>query len=162
MVRPLLPSEVHLGPGTEFGPLVGSAKGTFSPLFMPNPWTLLCLRGALEQLNAAGPRGLKGCRTELRFRQKNVPELLELEIVPYGLLHPDCLPPDRSPTCRTCGRESFSRPEDPILDEASLPKDFDLFRVANWPTMIIGGERFKEAVERLELEGVICRELPLR
>jgi hypothetical protein len=38
----------------------------------------------------------------------------------------------------------------------------DLFRLSNWPPMIIANERFKDAVNRLELDGVVFRELPLR
>jgi uncharacterized double-CXXCG motif protein len=162
IVRPVMPPGVPLEPGTEIGPLVGTASGTFSPLFMQNPWTLLARREALEQLQTEGLNGLKSCRTELRFRKKNPPELLELEIHPHGLLHPDCLPPDRKPPCETCGREGFSRPEELLLDTASLPTHTDLFRLANWTTMIISTERFAEAVRRLDLSGVVFKELPLR
>ncbi len=162
LVRPLMPSGIPLWPGTAIGPLVGTATGTFTAFALPNPWTLLAQRAPLEQLQAEGVRGLKGCRTELRFRRKSPPELLELEIHPQGRLHPDCLPPDRPPTCETCGREGFSRPEEPLLDAASLPTHTDLFRVGNWTTMIIASERFEEAVRRLGLSGIVFRELPLR
>ncbi|HLL02645.1 MAG TPA: double-CXXCG motif protein [Myxococcaceae bacterium] len=162
IVRPLMPPGVPLEPGTEIGPLVGTASGTFTPLFMQNPWTLLALREALEQLQAEGLRGLKGCRTELRFRKKTPPELLELEIHPHGRLHDDCLPPDRKPPCETCGRQGFTRPEELLLDAASLPTHTDLFRLANWTTMIMATERFAETARRLDLNGVIFKELPLR
>ncbi|HSP81342.1 MAG TPA: double-CXXCG motif protein, partial [Myxococcaceae bacterium] len=98
---------------------------------------------------------------ELRFRQKNPPELLELEILPRGRLHPSCTP-KRPPPCPKCGRDSFTLPEDPILDAASLPRDTDLFRLADFETVIIGSEQFVESVRRLELEDVAPRELPLR
>lgn len=162
IVRPLMPPGVPLGPGTEIGPLVGTASGTFTPLFMQNPWTLLARREALERLQAEGLRGLKGCRTELRFRKKTPPELLELEIHPHGRLHDDCLPHDRKPPCETCGRQGFTRPEELLLDAASLPTHTDLFRLANWTTMIMATERFAETTRRLGLSGVIFKELPLR
>jgi uncharacterized double-CXXCG motif protein len=119
-------------------------------------------RDTLERLQAEGLRGLLGCRTELRWRQKNPPELLELQIEPHGRLHPDCLPPDLPPPCATCGRVAFRLPEQPILDAASLPADLDLFRVGNFATVIVGTERFMEAVRRLELDGITFRELPTR
>jgi uncharacterized double-CXXCG motif protein len=123
---------------------------------------MLARRDALERLQADGVRGLLGCRTELRFRQKDPPELLELQIEPHGRLHPDCIPPDEPPPCVTCGRFGLARPDEPILDAASLPPELDLFRVGNFATMIIGTERFMEAVQRLELHGITFRELQTR
>jgi uncharacterized double-CXXCG motif protein len=162
-VRPLVPPGVPLQPGTKFGPLVGTAQGEFGPLLMYYPWDLLMMREALEQLQAAGVQGLKGCRTELRFRRKNPPELLQLELLPRGQLHPDCLPADRLAPCAKCGRIGWSLPDEPILDAASLPEDLDLFRVGDFTTMIIGSERFVEAVRRLGFEqDILFRELPLR
>ncbi|RKG99283.1 hypothetical protein D7V97_31890 [Corallococcus sp. CA053C] len=73
--------------------------------------------------DAAHKWGLLGARTELRFRQKT--------------------PPD-------------------ILDEASLPTDTDLFRVGNFATVIIGTDRFKDAVEQGGWTGISFRELPVR
>lgn len=129
---------------------------------MHYPWDLLMRREALEQLQAAGVRGLKGCRTELRFRRKNPPELLEPELLPQGQLHPDCLPADRPAPCEKCGRKGWKRPEEPILDAASLPQDLDLFRVGDFTTMIVGTERFVEALrKRGDEQDLLFRELPL-
>jgi uncharacterized double-CXXCG motif protein len=162
LVRPYAPSGVPLEPGTEFGPLVGTASGTFGPFFMQNPWTLLALRETLERLQPEGLRGLKGCRTELRFRKKNPPELLELEVHPFGQLHPDCLPPDLPPPCVTCGRQGLTRPDEPILLASSLPTHLDLFRLAGYTTLILATERFVEAVRRLDIGGILFRELQAR
>jgi uncharacterized double-CXXCG motif protein len=162
-VRPLVPGGVPLQPGTKFGPLVGTAQGDFGPLLMYYPWDLLMKREALEQLHAAGLRGLKGYRTELRFRQKNPPELLQLELLPRGRLHPDCLPPDRPTPCTRCGRRGWSLPEQPVLEAASLPEDLDVFRVGDFTTVLVGSERFAEAVRHLGYEqDILLRELPLR
>jgi uncharacterized double-CXXCG motif protein len=162
LVRPYVPPGVPLWPGTVFGPLVGTASGTFGSFCFQNPWTLLALRETLERLQPEGLRGLKGCRTELRFRKKNPPELLELELHPFGLLHPDCLPPDLQPPCETCGRQDFTRPEEPTLEAASLPTHTDLFRLAGFMTMLIATERFADAVRRLDLSGIVFREIPAR
>jgi uncharacterized double-CXXCG motif protein len=161
LVRPLAPPNATLPPATRFGPLVGTAFGKL-PTFAWIVEVLLVHRNALERLQGEGVGGLLGCRTELRFRQKNPPELLELQIEPHGRLHPDCIPPDVPPPCTTCGRFGLSRPDEPILDAASLPTDLDLFRVGNFATMVIGTERFIEAVRRLELDGLTIRELPTR
>jgi uncharacterized double-CXXCG motif protein len=162
-VRPLVPPGVPLWPGTYFGPLQGTAQGEFGPFFMYYSWRLLVRREALEQLQAQGVRNLKGCRTELRFRQKNPPELLDLELLPRGQMHPDCLPADRPPPCSKCGRKGWKRPEEPILDAGSLPKELDLFRIGDFMTMIVGTERFVETARRLGYEqDIVFRELPLR
>ena len=162
LVRPLVPRGVPLETGTNFGPLVGTGRGRFPQLLFPTPWQLLIRREALEQLQAAGVRGLMGCPTELRIRDKNPPELLELQIEPRGYLHPDCLPRGLPPSCRTCGRFAFTFPREPVLDAASLPTDQDLFRLADYQTIIIGTERFVDAVRQLGLEEVEFRELPAR
>lgn len=161
LVRPLVPPGAQLRPGAGLGPLVGTATGTFSPLFFYFLEMPLMHREALEQLQATGVQGLKGFPTELRFRQKQHPELLELEILPHGRLHPDCTP-ERPPPCRKCGRDYFPRPDEPILDAASLPKHTDLFRLSDFESMIIGTERFVDAVRRLSLDEVDIRELPVR
>ncbi|HZI16847.1 MAG TPA: double-CXXCG motif protein [Myxococcus sp.] len=162
LVRPLVPPDASLPPGTGFGPLVGRASGDFGPIVWVGGGKLLVRRDALERLQAEGVRGLLGCRTQLRFRKKDAPELLELQVEPRGRLHPDCIPPEVPPPCTTCGRHGFSRPDEPILDAASMPTDRDLFRVGNFTTMLIGTERFMEAVRRLELDGITFRELPTR
>jgi uncharacterized double-CXXCG motif protein len=162
LVRPLVPEGVPLEPGATFGALVGRGRGHFAQLVFPVPWTLLVRREALEQLQAAGLRGLMGCRTELRLRGENPPELLELQIEPRGRLHPECLPRNLPAPCTTCGLLEFSFPSAPILRAASLPEDRDLFRLADFQTKIVATERFVETVRRLGFEEVEFRELPTR
>jgi uncharacterized double-CXXCG motif protein len=162
LVRPLAPPNAELPPGTHFGPLVGTAHGDFGPFTWLGSSQLLVRREVLERLHTEGVRGLLGFGTALKFRKKDPPELLEPQMEPRGQLHPECLPPDLPPPCVTCGWLAFSRPDEPILDAASLPTDVDLFRVGNFATMIIGTERFMESVRRLELDGITFRELPTR
>ncbi|MBN1206132.1 MAG: hypothetical protein JXB05_14540 [Myxococcaceae bacterium] len=162
-VRPLVPPRVHLWPGTGFGPMKGSAQGEFGPLVLAHSWNLLMRREPLERLQAEGLHGLKGCRTELRFRKKNPPELLEMELLPRGSVHPNCLPIDRPAPCTKCERKGWKLPSDLILEENSLPRDLDLFRLEDFLTVIICTERFVEAVQRLGYEHDIAfRELPRR
>ncbi len=156
LIRLLLPPGAVLEPGTYFGPLVGNARGRFGPLVSPVPWWLLVQREALEKLQAEGVRGLKGCRTELRFRQRNAPELLDLEILPIGRAHPDCLPPTRKPPCSRCGRHGLTRPDDRLLllDASTIPGHLDLFRLEDFSTAIVCTEHFVDASKRLGLDGV--------
>jgi uncharacterized double-CXXCG motif protein len=162
LVRPLLPAGTHLYPGMMFGPLVGTASGSFGSLFFQNPWTLLARRDTVEQLQAAGIPGLKACHHELRFRQKDPPDLLEFQIEPHGQLHADCIPAEKRVPCSTCGRYGFSKPAEPVLEALSLPKHLPLFRLANFPTLIICSESFADAVRSTGLDGAVFHDLPLR
>jgi uncharacterized double-CXXCG motif protein len=161
-VRSLVPPGVPLWPGTAFGPLEGSAWGEFGSLNLIHAWELVMKRDPFERLQAEGLRGLKGCRTALRFRKKNPPELLEMELLPRGEFHPDCLP-ERPVPCPKCERRELKRPDEPILDAASLPEGQDVFRLAGFLSMIIATERFVEAVRRQGYEQDIAfREIPVR
>ncbi|WNG32733.1 hypothetical protein F0U61_03240 [Archangium violaceum] len=163
LVRPWAPPGAVLKTGTKFGPLTGTASGHFGQLFMQNPWSLYVRREALEKLQAAGVRGLQGCPMNVRFRQKNHPDLLDLQLELSGRFHPDCLPRDLAPPCSTCGRtEGFSLPEPSILAAASLPEALDVFRLADWSALIIASERMVEAVRRLELDGVVFQPMEVR
>ena len=162
LVRPLAPSWALLEPGAQFGPCTGKGSGRFGQLFMQDSPTLYLREEALAQLRSAGVRGLQGCPVDVRFRGKNPPVLLELQLELHGLLHPDCLPPDLEPPCSECGNRSWDWPERIILDAASLPTDVDVFRHRQgWATVIVS-ERFVEAVTRLGLNGVTFRELETR
>lgn len=162
LVQPLMPEGTWPRPGTQFGPLVGTARGGFAPLVLQYGDSLLLQHDALSRLQDAGVRGLLGCPTALRFQKKGTPELLELQLEPRGLLHPDCLPAGDAEPCPKCGRYVFSRPDAPLLDAASLPGHLDLFRLSNFTTMLIATERFVEAVRRHELRGLLFVELPAR
>jgi uncharacterized double-CXXCG motif protein len=162
LVRPLAPPDAVLESGTALGPLKGSATGYFGQLFMQNAWSLYMRREALEKLKAAGVRGLQGCALNVRFRQKNHPELLDMQLELRGRFHPDCLPP-REPPCPSCGEDKgYKLPQPPILVTDSMPEDLDVFRLADWSTIIVASERLVDAVRRLELDGVVFQELETR
>jgi len=161
LVRPLLPSGAVVEPGSSLGPLIGKGQGRFGSFVTPVPWWLLVQREAFERLQAEGLRGLKGCRTELRFRQSGL-ELLELELLPVGHVHSDCLPPRSEPACARCGRRGIRLPEKLLLDAASLPAHMDVFRLEDFSTVILCTERFVDACRRLGLDGVAYQSLPTR
>jgi uncharacterized double-CXXCG motif protein len=130
---------------------------------MQNPWSLYVRREALERLLAEGVRGFHACPMNIRFRSKHPPELLELQLEFRGRFHSDCLPKEPTIPCSTCGRDrGYSLPEPPILAATSLPDELDVFRLADWSTLIIASERMVDAVTRLELDGVVFRELETR
>ena len=162
LVLPLLPPGAIVEPGSGLGPLEGTAQGRFGALAAPYPWWLMARRDALDALQAEGLKGLKGCRTALRFRQRTPPELLDLEILPAGQLHPECLPHPLPPRCSRCARQGVRLPDERILDAATLPAHLDLFRVKDFSTVIVCSERFVDACQRRGLDGVLFVPLPVR
>ncbi|HEX8821630.1 MAG TPA: double-CXXCG motif protein [Archangium sp.] len=162
LVRPLAPLGAVLKTGAVFGPLQGTGLGYFGQLIMQNPWSLCMRREALERLRNAGVRGLLGGPTQVRFRTKHAPELRDIQLESHGRFHPDCLPP-REPPCSACGADKgYGLPEPYWLDAASLPEHVDLFRLADASTLLIANERLVDAVRRLELDGVVFKELEAR
>lgn len=162
LVRPLAPAYAVLTSGARFGPLQGSGLGYFGQLVMQNPWSLCMRREALERLQSAGVRGLNGCPTQVRFRTRHAPDLRDIQLEIHGRFHSDCLPPP-NPPCPTCGVVMGSSVPDPYcLDAASLPRHVDIFRLADASTRIIANERLVDAVRRLELDGVVFKELEAR
>jgi uncharacterized double-CXXCG motif protein len=162
LVRPLLPPGAVLAPGAAFGPFVGKAQGRFGAYAAPLSWWPMMQREALEKLQADGLRGLKGCPTQIRFRQRASPVLLELELVPVGQAHPACLPPNHKPPCSRCGRLALTLPKPLVLDASTLPTDLDLFRLRDFSTIVVCTERFVEACQRLGLDGIVFHPLPIQ
>jgi uncharacterized double-CXXCG motif protein len=157
LVRPFLPPGALLAPGTNLGPIVGTALGRFGQLVTSYPWWLLVQRESLEKLQAEGLQGLKGCPTQLRFRQRNPPEFFELELLPVGRAHADCLPPDLEVPCPRCGYLSLTLPKDLLLDVSTLPSHLDVFRLEDFSTVLVCTERFAKACKRLKLDGVVFK-----
>jgi uncharacterized double-CXXCG motif protein len=162
LVRPLVPDWAVLEPGARFGPTQGAGSGVFGQLFMQDLWSLFMRREALERLQAAGIRGLQACPINVRFRVKQPPELMELQLELHGRFHPDCLAPDRSPPCPRCGNETAPLPERFFLDARSLPEHVDVFRFRDAPGFIFATGQFVDAVRRLELDGIIFQEREVR
>ncbi|HLK99678.1 MAG TPA: double-CXXCG motif protein [Myxococcaceae bacterium] len=162
LIRPLVPQGAPLPPGTRFGPLVGKAWGRFGSFVFQNPWTLLVRREAVEALHQAGIQGVAGGKPELNFRQKKeFHELMELQLMPQGRLHADCLLKPSAP-CSRCGRDGAELPEQLILEGSSLPSNTDVFRLHEFESVLISSERFMEAAQRFGLDGMLFHELPLR
>ena len=99
---------------------------------------------------------------DLRLRQRAPLDLREVQPVFQGRLHPDCLPPDRAAPCALCGRQGIRLPETLVLDAASLPPHADILRLTDFPTVMIGSERFVETVQRLQYAELDFIELPSR
>jgi uncharacterized double-CXXCG motif protein len=139
----------------QFGPLRGTAQGTFGPVTAKDDWEVLVREDALEQLQAAGIRGLIPVRAELEGLANT--RLFELELPVRGLLHRNSLL--EGPRCRTCGCQEVSISPECWLDGDSLPHDVDLFRPANAVTVTVVSERFVESVQALGPSDIVFNEI---
>lgn len=163
LLRPRVPAGAPLEPGTQLGPFKGKASGRFGDFFFQAPWTLWASREALGKLQGAGVRGLRGAPGELRYRGKSAPELLELELLVRGHLHPSCFPADWQEPCARCGSNRNGYPaEAAVLKAETLPEDVDVFRLHDFKTVILASERFADAVKQLQHGAIMFRELPVR
>ena len=146
--------EMCLRPGTSLGPYHGKGSGVFPDLGFSHPWTMFMKESALSALKQSG-LSLFGVLARLKVKGKRSIDLLELQVEPYGRLAKSSLPPEGVPTCAGCGRRGFEVPEMFAVEKESLPKDVDLFRLADAPAYILGTDRFVEVVKKLRLTGAV-------
>nr|WP_227027024.1 double-CXXCG motif protein [Corallococcus soli] len=161
LLRPHTPPGALLLPDSEFGLLRAKASGRWGALHLPYAWLLVIQREALKRLREEAGIELSTSKMDLLFRGSSPPELLEVEVHPCGRLHDSCFLDGRERPCERCGRQGDILPDIPILDGSTLPVGQDLFRLVDFTTLIIATERFVEAVNRLGLEGVVFKEVPV-
>jgi uncharacterized double-CXXCG motif protein len=162
LLRPiaeLMPAGSVLGPGTDFGPLTGTAKGTFGHFAWLNSWTLLVRQEAYELLPREGVQMPKGVPASLRFRGSLPPVLVELEIEPLARISRRSLPDLDINRCQACGRNPFKVPDHIEVELSSIPEHVDLFRLREFTTIILGRERFVETARALRLSGISFEEV---
>jgi uncharacterized double-CXXCG motif protein len=164
---------VLLWPGTDFGPLVGSASGKPGDFIWANSWTPLISTKAANLIHAAGVLGLSLVESHIKWRSKKTEQLLELQISPGVRLSAKYLEALGASRCTKCRilrweKELPNRHErlaqaaleySPVLDAKSLPEEWDLLRIEEWESQIIASERFRNGVARTGLTNVTFREL---
>ena len=161
LLRPHTPPGALLLPDSEFGTLRAKASGRWGALHLPYAWLLVIQREALERLREEAGIELRTSEMDLSFRSRATVDLLEVELHPHGRLHDSCFPGGRERPCERCGRQGDGLPDAPVVDRSTLPTGQDVFRLADFTTVIIATERFAEAVTRLGLEGVVFKEVPV-
>jgi hypothetical protein len=94
-----LPANMWLGPGTNFGPLMGSASGRIGDFGWPSWWDMVVRENVLAAMREAG-FSIRARIAQLKFRKKKHEALHELEIWPTAHMarYAKSLP------CELCGR----------------------------------------------------------
>jgi uncharacterized double-CXXCG motif protein len=161
-IRPLVPAEALLRPGTSLGPFVGTAKGTFFDFAWQESWTMLLQEDALLRLHAAGIRMPRCGVPRLSQRGKReIPALVEPEAVPLVEVVRESLDAKERPRCQRCGYKGGRFRMAGVGVDVSVPRDVDIFRARNLPGIYLATERFAEAVRSLGLTGCILKSLPI-
>lgn len=124
---PLLPPSEPVSPGLEIGPLVGFILNRFR-IGWYHSWGFVVSEALRDELATLAPQ-IQCVQTRIRCPYGD--RYYELEIRSYGRA---ITPPTEEP-CSTCGRDPIEYPRDAlrICDAPDLP----LFRLANFPTIII-------------------------
>jgi uncharacterized double-CXXCG motif protein len=145
-------------PGTQFGPLLGNARGRFAADFAwVNLWTVLATAESLVWLSERVPN-LSGVTPELRFAGPDQPTLLELQLEPHGELILSPARHDADP-CNVCGWDPRPLPEKIVIDRSSISENYHLFRARNFNTLVLATDRFVKSVEDLGLVGLRFKEV---
>jgi uncharacterized double-CXXCG motif protein len=160
-VRPLLPADAPLPPGTALGPFIGTVRGTWGDFALADIGHLLVRSAAYDRLRRAGVRLPVPVAAVLQGPHSEAVRLLELAVRPLGRLAPDgyrlCCPEP----CATCGRWDREL-QRVVVERASLPGEHaDILRPLNHPTILLATARFVEAVDALELGGLSFAEVEI-
>ena len=150
-VRALAPDELPLPPGTDFGPMHGRVTGKFGDFVWPAPWDLVMRVEAYEKLAAAGLRLPEPSFPNLQEKVRG--QLVHLQIIPMGRMSSQAYENPDKPICPRCGRDSRKYIKT-VIEMDSIPREVDMFRIGDFPTMIIVSEKFKEITERLGLTNI--------
>lgn len=159
-IRASFPNDALLYPGTEFGSLVGWARDCPDGFVWQNPWTLLIHKNALNRLADNDVFLPLTVPCQLTTKAPECLELYEFEITSYACLSPGML--HGAKICFVCNRIEVKVPfEELVIEKNSVPANLDLFRVAEFTTMILATERFVEAAITSNLSGIRFDEIKL-
>ena len=149
----VIPAGTLILPGTEFGPLVGKATGTFGDFAWLNPWTLLIKIEAYRKLQDAGVRLPKGANHRVNFGKRAPNPLVELQIEPFACLESS----NQTLPCVACGYVFMGLPSPIVIARSTVPDFVDLFRVKDFTTLILATENFFNITNDLGLTGIKFR-----
>jgi len=150
-VRQYVPSIFPLPPGTDFGPLKGKIKGRFGDFVWRHLWDLLMRVEAYQKLTSAGVHLPEPAIPILQEKVQN--QLFHLQIEPHGYLSPRSYVDSNVASCVRCKRDN-RKFEKIIMVHESIPAHLDMFRIGNFPTMILVSQRFKDAVSQFGLTNI--------
>jgi uncharacterized double-CXXCG motif protein len=149
----VVPSDVLLQPGAEFGPFTGTLRGgpadfVFGPIHLV--FTTPSAAARMREVGIALPPTVPA---QLRHRRRALADFVEFDVPRGGKLSPKGFTLRAPAPCGTCGRwdRTLNRV---LLEEGSTPNGVHLLRPVNHATVILASEPFAGAVSALELTGI--------
>jgi len=163
MVLDRFPHLEIITPGTSFGNLVGTLRGRNFTDFVPStPWTLLMQEDTLNALSNSGTLDrLEYGRVQLKDDSLVPGTLFEAQLMPRGhlILSSNGLTEDSA--CSLCGRRSITLPPRMKVTANSIPDELNLFRLANFTTIVVATQKFVDAYIQLKLTGLEFDEIEI-
>ena len=162
-LRELVPSDMPLPPGTDFGPWVGEASGPLTDFAGVWDWECLVRQGVLERLNQKLSTQIQAIPAQIRSRRKEKPDYLELVALPMAVLSNGTMSQLTTSHCDACGQQFvsdgyFAYGEPPGIGiqicRSSLPKDKHVFRIRELSRYVLCTAEFREAVLDLGLQNI--------
>lgn len=161
-IIPMLPPNSYLPSGTQFGNLEGNAWGKFGDFVWLAPWILIMQRQSYQKLVSEEVQmPVVGMTPQIKFRSKNHPDLVELQVEPLARLVPESFIPSESTECPGCGFHSRELNRF-IVDSSTIPSHVDLFRTRDHPTYILATERLKDVVEKFNMTDILFEEVDVQ
>jgi uncharacterized double-CXXCG motif protein len=157
-IKPYVPAGLPLPPGTDFGTVKGKVKGKFGDFIWRHLWDPLMRVEAYQKLVSAG---LHLPVTAIPFLQEKVQgQVFQLQIEPHGCLSPRSYIDPDTPICPRCKRDGRKFAKIVMIKE-SIPNHLSMFRIGDFPTMVLVSQDFKEAVEQFGFTNIIFEKVEI-
>lgn len=164
-IEPITGPERPLGPGAQFGPLIGTARGSLSDFAWLNPWTMLVRRSTYQELLSSGfslNGGVAKISAEFApdcgFDDGSTESLVELEArckVALANL------PSRD-VCPACGRRPITRPKRMVLEAASYDGILPLQRIVEMPAYFVVNDALAAFIRGRGFSNIVLTEIELK
>ena len=152
-----LPDGSPAKPTAEFGQLEGRIESgrTVTDFIWPRSWTILARQNVKELLAGSGCRVSGFAEAQIKGSAKLNEKFHELQIEGGLLLDESCM--ERSgPDCKLCGRSPVRLGSRSLkLRGSQSPPKADLFRAANFPTLIFANEGFVSFAKKQSFSNII-------
>lgn len=146
-------------PGTELGPLSGTAKGEMGDFSWVNPWTPLIRESVLSEFNAR-EINLTVAETKIKLSSKIKEKYLEIEAIPLARVFISHM--SQPQVCQKCGRTTLKPTDSQVIALDSIDMKIPVQRCQQLPTMILVNEKFANAVRDLKLSNIVLEPVELR
>lgn len=147
---------IHLYPGTEFGPLHGSATGDVGDFAWVNRWTPLISGSSLRIVRCRGI-AIPTVLADLRLEGVAEP-FYDIEAAPTARVHRD----QRPAACPMCGRIKSIPVDDIVLEKNSLDRNAQIQRILEMPTLLVVSGDLAQAMLDMRLRDVLLHEVSVR